>query len=82
VFLGSVFLSERLTTRANQFARGASVCENLVTFKRRSTTTCGLAARCRSSRCRKVTRCLSQNQRILNQIDGSWRGRITKDLEA
>ena len=30
MFLGSVFLSERLTTRANQFARGASVCENLV----------------------------------------------------
>jgi hypothetical protein len=42
-----------LTTPANQFARRASLSENLVPFKRADTTACGFAARCRSSRCRK-----------------------------
>jgi hypothetical protein len=35
----------KLTTRANQFARGASVCENLVPFKRCDTTRCVVAVR-------------------------------------
>ena len=55
LLLGVGFLPERLRRRENQFARRASLCENLVAFKRADTRTCGVAARCWSSRCRKVS---------------------------
>src|SRR3954451_17294008 len=43
-FLGVDFLPERLRRDANQFARGASVFENLAAFKRADTTICGVEA--------------------------------------
>ena len=52
-FLGSVFLSERLNDTRERFARCESVCQNFVAFKSGRSSSCGVAARCRSSRRRK-----------------------------
>src|SRR4051794_232766 len=54
LFLGSDFLTERLRRGANQFARGASVRPIFAVFKVCRAGPCGFAARCRSSRCRKI----------------------------
>src|SRR3954454_12877560 len=59
LFLGVDFLPERLRRGANQFACGASLLEKPATFKRADTPICGVVARCRSSRCRKIPALIS-----------------------